>query len=239
MMTSKILIVEDDPEIVDLISLHLAEAMYTVDSAGDGESGLQKALTGEFGLLILDWRLPKLEGLEVCRQIRQQGSDLPIIMLTSRSAEIDRILGLEIGADDYVTKPFSPRELVTRVKAILRRVNRPAGAPGGEPPSLASGVSQAGKLSLNTITRKALWNTTEISLTALEFDLLLYFMKHQEHVLTREQLLNQVWGYTSDGYERVVTSYISRLRQKIEQAGAPELIRTVQGIGYKFALPDE
>ena len=229
-----ILLIEDHRDIAQLVSMHLADQDMTVEHAGDGTLGLSKALDNAHQLIILDLMLPGLDGLELCRQLRTQGCQTPVLMLTARSTELDRVLGLEIGADDYLTKPFSVRELVARVKAILRRVTPAATTTSGPRAML-----QTGDLSVDQETREVQLAGQDVQLTAREFDLLTHFMRHPGRVFSRGQLLDQVWGYSHSGYEHTVNSHINRLRAKIESEPArPQFIRTVRGVGYKFAPAD-
>lgn len=235
----KILIIEDEANIVQLIRLYLEQANFTVLSAGDGISGLELHAREHPNLVILDLMLPGLDGMEVCRRIRAWAST-PILMLTARSGEDDRIAGLELGADDYLVKPFSPREVVSRVKAILRRT-------GGD--SVGSNASHAAnneevrhfdKLTIHIPERSVEVNGQTVTLTAKEFDLLAMLTSSPERVFTREALLNQVWGYTYVGDGRTVDVHIGTLRKKIEGVkGAPHYIKTVWGVGYKFSLKEQ
>ncbi len=230
-MPPKILVIEDNQDLAHLLEINLKDLFYEVDLAFDGNDGLKMAETGTYDLIILDLMLPGMDGLEICRRLRGRPSYVPILMLTSKSSEIDRVLGLEIGADDYVTKPFSIRELMARVKAIFRRVeNLQAGVAEPELNSLS-----IGNLKIDPDKRKLSLRGKEVELTAKEFDLLLHFAKHPGKVYTRAQLLDQVWGYGYDGYEHTVNSHINRLRNKIEDHPAqPRYILTVWGVGYKF-----
>ncbi|UCF30544.1 MAG: response regulator transcription factor [bacterium] len=226
----KVLLVEDDRDISHLVKLHLQDAGYHVSLAEDGNTGLNLAQSGNFGLIILDLMLPDMDGLDLCRALRAASNFTPILMLTAKSSEVDRVLGLEMGADDYLIKPFSVRELVARVKAIFRR----AGMEGamGDRGDLVS----RGDLVIDTARRKVTLKGRSVSLTAKEFDLLLHFAAHPGRVYTRAQLLDQVWGYGYEGYEHTVNSHINRLRGKIEADPAkPGFILTVWGVGYKFA----
>lgn len=234
-MPKKILVLEDDQDIARLVELHLRDLSYEVDLAQDGIAGLKQALSKPYDLIILDLMLPGLDGLELCRRLRTKPNYTPILMLTARSSELDRVLGLEIGADDYLTKPFSIRELLARVKALFRRVEalRSQASPGGQK------TIQAGNLVMDIEKRKVTLHGKSVDLTAKEFDLLLQFAQHPGRVYTRSQLLDQVWGYGHDGYEHTVNSHINRLRAKIEKDPAhPGYILTVWGVGYKFAEPE-
>jgi DNA-binding response OmpR family regulator len=233
-MTRSILVVEDDRDIANLVRLHLQDSGYTVDLAYDGRTGLARADAKPYDLLILDLMLPGLEGLEVCRQLRARPRYMPILMLTAKSSELDRVLGLEMGADDYLTKPFSIRELLARVKAILRRseVLASQAAEG-------SATVEAGDLFIDMDKRMVTVKSKTVELTPREFDLLAYFARHPGRVYSRAQLLNQVWGYGHEGYEHTVNTHINRLRTKIEEDPArPRYILTVWGVGYKFSEAD-
>lgn len=227
-----ILIIEDNRDLARLLQVHLRDLSYAADVAGDGVSGLAMAETDRFDLIILDLMLPGLDGVEICRRLRQRHSYVPILMLTSKSSEIDRVLGLEIGADDYVTKPFSIMELIARVKALLRRVDLLA----REQQTSEEPVINAGELQIDPKKRNVLRRGRPVDLTAKEFDLLLYFAQNQGRVFTRAQLLDAIWGYSHEGYEHTVNSHINRLRAKIEDnPSRPDYILTVWGVGYKFA----
>lgn len=231
-MDKKVLIIEDDPDIGDLLELHLKDLDMNLDRAEDGETGLQKALDNDYELVLLDLMLPKLNGLDVCKRIREQKKSLPILMLTAKTEEFDKVLGLELGADDYLTKPFSIRELIARIKAIIRRVNAVI------EDQINTDIKEMtyGPLNINMEKRRVILDGENIELTAKEFDLLALFANNPGKAYTRENLLNIVWGYQFTGYEHTVNSHINRLRSKIENNPAePKFIRTVWGIGYKFA----
>ncbi len=232
-MAGTILVAEDQADIRDLIVMNLRSAGYAVSAVADGRAALAAQLEQPADLLILDLMMPGLDGLEVCKGLRAGGSATPILMLTAKSTELDRVLGLELGADDYLTKPFSLAELLARVKALLRRAEllraAQAGAQG------AAGVLRNGELEILTAKRLVRRHGQPIDFTALEFDLLLHFAQHPGHVFSRGQLLNAVWGYTHDGYEHTVTTHINRLRGKLEtDPMRPEIILTVRGAGYKM-----
>lgn len=230
-MGYSVLVIEDSHDIAELVALHLRDEGFEVTLTHDGVQGLAAAEQGSFDLLILDLMLPGLDGLSICRQLRQRVHYLPILMLTAKSSEFDRVLGLELGADDYLTKPFSIRELVARVKALLRRqaAQQPA-------PAAAASTILAGDLHIDSERRSVHLKGVPIELTAREFDLLLHFARHPGRVLSRAQLLDQVWGYGHEGYEHTVNSHINRLRAKIERDPThPRLVLTVWGVGYKFA----
>lgn len=233
--TRSILVIEDDPDIRALVELHLADAGHRVAVEPNGRLGLEQALSGEYDLVILDLMLPGIDGLEICRQLRAQKQHFPILMLTARSTEIDRVVGLEMGADDYLTKPFSVRELLARVKALFRRVE----ASGAEA-TTAKDTITAGDLVIDRQRREARLSGEVVNLTAKEFDLLAHFAGHPGQVFTRSQLLDQVWGYVHEGYEHTVNTHINRLRRKIEPDPAkPRYVITVWGVGYRFPGADE
>jgi len=228
-MAGRVLVIEDNQDIAELVRLHLQDLSLRVDTAGDGLRGLAMARAGVYDLLILDLMLPGLDGLEICRQLRSGDHYLPILMLTARSTEMDRVLGLELGADDYLTKPFSIRELVARVKAIFRRV-----AALGETEAAALRIEHGGLL-IDCDSRSVSLDGHPVQLTAREFELLLHFARHPGRVYRREQLLHEVWGASYEGYEHTVISHINRLRAKIERNPAePQFILTVWGVGYRF-----
>ena len=230
---SRILVIEDDQDIASLVAMHLRDHGAEVDIRHDGKEGLNKALSGRYDLVILDLMLPGMDGLEVCRNIRNMESYTPILMLTARSAEMDRVLGLELGADDYLSKPFSVRELVARTKAICRRMDAMEQQKTGERQYM-----QAGDLTVDRQGHSVLLAETPLDLTAREFDLLWHFICHPGQVFSRSQLLDAVWGYSHDGYEHTVNSHINRLRAKLEKdPSQPEYIITVWGVGYKFTTP--
>jgi two-component system response regulator VicR len=225
---ARVLVVDDEPSIVDLLQYNLRRANYEVLVARDGQEALAKARQDEPDLIILDLMLPHLDGLEVCRALRRE-RDVPIIMLTARDSEVDRVVGLELGADDYVVKPFSVRELMARVGSVLRRV-----AP--RQPEAASDLVKVGGLTVDAARHEARWHGVELALTALEFDLLHALARHAGQVLSREQLLAHVWGYDYYGDLRVVDAAVKRLRSKLRQVVQPDdLIVTVRGVGYKLA----
>lgn len=230
-----ILVVEDDADIADLLRLNLSDEGYAVELAADGETGLERITKGQFDAVILDIMLPGMDGLEICRRARAMPKYTPIIIISAKSAETHRVLGLELGADDYVTKPFSVLEVIARVKALFRRVDAM-----GRTARLASGLLELGDISIDPLNREVRLRGDSIDLTAREFDLLFFFARHPGRVFSRLALLNQVWGYSHDGYEHTVNTHINRLRAKIEQDPAhPEHILTVWGVGYKFAMAEE
>lgn len=233
----KILFVEDDPNIIDVLEIHLKDLGYLVDRAEDGEMGLNKAQSNRYALVILDLMLPKLGGLEVCQKIRSGNKTLPILMLTARNEEMDKVLGLEFGADDYITKPFSIREFIARVKAILRRVEVERDKDNSEE---TNGPVNYGPLTIDLIKRKVSLESKNIELTAKEFDLLVLFAKNPGRVYNRQQLLDIVWGYQYSGYDHTVNSHINRLRNKIEKDPTnPRFIKTLWGVGYRFSDIEE
>jgi DNA-binding response OmpR family regulator len=228
----RVLVVEDDRDIAALVRLHLIDLGCEVHLADDGAAGLALAQAETFDLVILDVMLPGLDGLEICKRLRAGPNYLPILMTTSKASELDRVLGLELGADDYLTKPFSVGELVARVKALFRRVDAMAAAATQPPPAAIN----AGDLSIDLDRRVVTLGGHAVELTAKEFDLLAYFALHPGRVFNRAQLLDKVWGYSNIGYEHTVNSHINRLRAKIELDPAkPRYILTVWSVGYKFA----
>lgn len=227
---------EDDRDISHLVKLHLEDEGYSVDVAADGSGGLAMAQEQAYDLVVLDLMLPGMDGLEICRRLRGKTDYVPILMLTAKTSEIDRIVGLELGADDYLTKPFSVRELVARVKAIFRRIS----AVNAQVDVQDSPRVSLGDLVIETDKRKVTLSGKQVTLTAKEYDLLHHFSSHPGRVYTRTQLLDQVWGYAYEGYEHTVNSHINRLRAKIEVDPAnPRYVLTVWGVGYKFAEPQD
>ena len=232
-MTRPALIIEDDPNLAELVQLHLRDVDCEADIADDGVTGLEKFKEGRYELVVLDIMLPRKDGLAVCRDIRRLPGYVPILMLTAKSTELDRVRGLETGADDYLTKPFSVRELVARVKALLRRVDALT------PDATAqedNEVIERGDMRIDVGKRRVTIAEDDVTLTAKEFELLTHFARNPGQVFNRVQLLDQVWGYNHEGYEHTVNSHINRLRAKIERDPAkPDYILTVWGVGYKFA----
>ena len=229
----RILVIEDDPDIARMLALNLHAEGYAVAVEGSGEAGLARLHAERHHLLILDLMLPGIDGLHVCREVRRMALYLPIIIVSAKTTETHRVLGLELGADDYLSKPFSLPELIARVRAVLRRMD------GAEAlAATRAGVIQRGRLKLDPVAREARLDGAEVTLTAREFDLLLFFARHPGRVFTRMELLDQVWGYRHDGYEHTVNSHMSRLRSKIELDPArPVCLLTVWGKGYKFVDP--
>jgi len=234
-VTRRILVIEDDPGIADLLRIHLSDAAYGVEVVTTGEQGLQRSAHESFDLIILDLMFPSgPDGLEVCRQLRARPQYVPILMLTARAAEVDRVVGLEMGADDYLTKPFGVRELVARVKALFRRVDgmEESAAASSDHPIEVQG------LRIDPERREISVKGQLVKLTAKEFDLLMHFARNPGRVFQRSQLLDAVWGYSHSGYEHTVNAHINRLRSKIEQdPSKPIYIQTVWGVGYKFCDP--
>jgi len=223
--------IEDDKDIADLIAIHIADLGFEIDKAFDGKEGLLKALNNVYKMILLDIRLPGLDGVEICKRIRQEKNHTPILMVTSKSEEVDKIIGLEVGADDYITKPFSIRELIARVKAILRRAELTQQV---KPSDVNQEIKCEG-LYINVTLRNVEVRGKRIELSPKEFDLLVLFASNPGRTYTRTQLLDQVWGYQFEGYEHTVNSHINRLRTKIEQnLNEPEFLLTTWGVGYKF-----
>lgn len=229
-MQKKILIVEDDEQIAELIRLHLSDLGHHIVVCHNGDEGWQQYQKTGFDLVVLDIMLPGMDGLEICKRIRSANHRYtPILMLTSKSTELDRVLGLELGADDYLTKPFSLMELIARVKALLRRSD-----------ALSQSTTSSTVLKFNSLTiepgsREVRRDGELLELTAKEFDLLYYFACHPGQVFSRLQLLDKVWGYSHEGYEHTVNSHMNRLRSKVEaDPKNPVYIKTVWGVGYQF-----
>jgi two-component system alkaline phosphatase synthesis response regulator PhoP len=224
----RILVIEDEPQMLLGLRDNLELEGYEVQTASDGDEGLGKASSFNPDLVILDVMLPKKNGFDVCRELRSRSASLPIVMLTARSAETDKVLGLELGADDYVTKPFSITELLARVRAVLRRA-------GSQKPSGSNDIVRIGDIEIDFKLHQARRARQRIEFTAREFDLLRYFVQHTGQVVTREQILNEVWGYEEFPTTRTIDNFVAKLRQKIERAPhEPEHILTIHGSGYKF-----
>jgi two-component system, OmpR family, alkaline phosphatase synthesis response regulator PhoP len=236
-MSKKILVVDDEQSIVTLIKYNLEQSGYSVITASDGEEGKNKAIEETPDLMILDLMLPKMDGIEVCKELRQQKVLLPILMLTAKDDEFDKVLGLELGADDYMTKPFSPREVVARVKAILRRSQ--ATQETNDPPSeTIKEYSEVAELKVYPEQYEAYFQGRLLELTPKEFELLLFLVENKGRVLTRDQLLRAVWKYDFAGDTRIVDVHISHLRDKIEtNTKKPVYIKTIRGLGYKLEGP--
>ena len=231
-MNRSVLVIEDQQDIAKLIRLHLQDLSCDVQLAFDGASGLAEADTKPYDLIILDLMLPGMDGLEVCRRLRGKSNYIPILIVTAKTTELDRVLGLELGADDYLTKPFSILELVARVKALFRRVDALAAN------TVTSTLKpiRIGDIVVDPAKREVTLDDRPVGLTFKEFDLLLHFARNPGRVYSRMQLLDLVWGYGHDGYEHNVNCHINRLRAKIEKNHAkPKFIITVRGVGYKFA----
>ncbi|QDY08426.1 response regulator transcription factor [Micromonospora sp. HM134] len=231
-MAQRVLVVDDDRTVSDVVCRYLEHAGYQVDHVGDGAAALAAVAAAPPQLVVLDVMLPVLDGLEVCRRLRQRPDGVPIVMLTARGDEADRILGLQLGADDYLSKPFSPRELVLRVRSVLRRA-------GGEPVTAAARVLDDGGLTVSTGPRVARLHGRELALTLREFDLLAHLMQHPTRALSRAELLERVWGWRF-GDQSTVTVHVRRLREKIEDDPAnPRRIVTVWGVGYRYEPVDD
>jgi len=233
MSAAHLLVIEDDRDIARVVTLNLEDLGYEVDTTPSGEEGLELALSGRYDLIVLDLMLPDLDGLEVCRALRAKAPAVLMLMLTARSSELDRVVGLELGADDYLAKPFGVRELQARVKALLRRRRALAQEDPMEAPL------RFGALVIDARAREVVLDDEALHLTAREFDLLLQFARNPGRVYSRAQLLDLVWGQGFDGFEHTVNSHINRLRAKIERdPGNPRYIQTVWGVGYKFTGPE-
>lgn len=231
-MADKVIVVDDEVSIATLLKFNLEQAGFTVETAHDGKAGLELAEKQDAVLIILDLMLPEMDGLEVCKRLRQQKVNTPILMLTAKDDEFDKVLGLELGADDYLTKPFSPREVVARVKAILRR------ATPQEPTVVEEDVIQIGDVKIVVSNYEVFKQNERLELTPKEFELLAYLAKHKGRVLTRDQLLSAIWNYDFVGDTRIVDVHISHLREKIEPVTKkPTYIKTIRGLGYKMEEP--
>lgn len=232
----RVLVVDDEQSIRTLVEYNFERAGFDVEGVDDGKAAydLLRYASERFDLVILDLMLPGLDGMEVCRKLRQENIAIPIILLTARDEEVDLVLGLELGADDYVTKPFSPRELVARARAVLRRIEVAEAEPVQSETS--EKVIRFGYIALDVLRHEVRIDGKRMDFTPKEFDLLQYFMENPEHVLSRDQLLDRVWGYSSATDTRIVDVHVSHLREKIEKDSKnPLYIRTVRGIGYKFS----
>ena len=237
----RILVIEDERDIAELIRLHLVDLDFFVTIANDGHTGLRRASAGTWDLVILDLRLPGIDGLEVCRRLRQTSSSVPVLMLTSKSSELDRVVGLEIGADDYVTKPFSLRELMARIRAQLRRLET-APAPGTEP-MVATDPGPA-PIYLDAVTvdlagHRLVRDGVDLPVKPKAFELLAFLVRHPGQVFSRDQLLEKVWGYDYPGETRTVDVHVHWLRSAIEaDPSQPRYLQTVRGVGYVLRLPE-
>lgn len=226
----KILIVDDEPSIITLLKYNLEAAGYQVFTATDGRQALHTVQQTPVDFIILDITLPYIDGIEVCRKIRQLNLDTPILMLTARDTEYDKIIGLELGADDYMTKPFSPREVLARIKAILRRTEKAI--------TQSNDILTLNNLTIDTQRYEVTLSGQLIDLTPKEFELLVFLAKNRGRILSREQLLSQVWDFDFTGETRIVDVHIGHLREKIEtDTKKPQYIKTVRGFGYKFEVP--
>jgi len=232
---NSILLVEDNQDLLNLVNINLTDQGYQVHTAADGQTALDLYKSESPSLIILDIMLPKVDGLEVCKQIRKEDRLVPILMLTAKAEEVDKVLGLELGADDYMTKPFSIRELLARVKAMFRRLDANKLVNENLPE-----VLRHKDLELYPNLRKVVLDGETLELTSKEYDLLMLFFSNPGKAYSREELLNEVWGYTYDGYSHTVNSHINRLRSKIENdPSEPEYVKTVWGVGYRFAEKEE
>lgn len=235
-MSKKVLVVDDEESIVTLLEYNLSQAGYEVITAYDGETGLQNAKNENPDFIVLDLMLPKMDGMEVCKELRNDQITTPILMLTAKDDEIDKVLGLELGADDYMTKPFSPREVVARVKAILRRTQNFVNPNGQEEDHIKK--IKIGELVILPEQYEVYLHDELLEFTPKEFELLLYLTQNKGRVLTRDQLLNAVWNYDFAGDTRIVDVHISHLREKIEaNSKKPQYIKTIRGLGYKLEEP--
>ncbi|WP_073062933.1 response regulator transcription factor [Fodinibius roseus] len=233
--TANILIIEDDTEIARLVQINLKDEGYSVEFVQNGHKGYRMITSGDYDLIILDLMLPGMSGIDICKKFRADDTSTPLLMLTAKSEEFDKVLGLELGADDYITKPFSIRELLARVKALLRRAQQP---------SMSASTSRDplsfGNLLIEPVKHQVRLGDRILEVTAKEFELLLLFARHPGRTFSRQELLDNVWGYQFDGYEHTVNTHINRLRSKIEEDPSdPTYIKTVWGVGYRFTELDE
>lgn len=227
-MKQSILIVEDEPSIMTLLDYNIKKEGFLTDVAYDGEEAIEKVASNSYDLIVLDIMLPKMNGLEVCKTLRNQNNDVPILILTAKDSEENRIRGLELGADDYLTKPFSPKELIARMRAILRRVSR-------QQSKVENKLIIIGDIEINESQFTVKLKDKQLTLTRKEYELLVYLAKHEGQVLSRKELLREVWNYDFVGDTRIVDVHISRLREKIEEdTSQPIYIHTVRGFGYKM-----
>ncbi len=232
----RILLVEDDPDIADLLALHLGDEGYEAEVVDNGDDGLDRALSGDHDLIVLDIMLPGTDGFDICRRVRQEKRATPILMVTAKSEEVDKVLGLELGADDYITKPFSVREVLARVKAMFRRVAVDQEAQRETDEERI----EIGDLVVEPPKRRATVRGEAVDLTSKEYELLLLFARHPGRAYSRDELLDEVWGYQYSGYSHTVNTHINRLRNKIEpDPSEPRYVKTVWGVGYRFAEPKE
>ena len=228
-MKPTILIVEDEPSIVMLLQYNIEKAGFLTEVANDGEEAVKKVSQVEYDLIVLDLMLPKMNGIEVCKKIRKSKNQVPILMLTAKDQEENKVLGLQIGADDYLTKPFSPRDLIARIQAILRRTNLS---------DTSDNLLELGDIKINLDEHSVSFQGEKLELTRKQFELLIYLIKHENKILSREQLLNAVWDFDFVGDTRMVDVHISHLREKIEKDSKnPEYIKTIHGFGYKMEDP--
>ena len=235
-MKNKVLVVDDEQSIVTLLQYNLEQAGFEVITAMDGAEGKRLAETESLDIIVLDLMLPIIDGMDVCKKLRQQNIMTPILMLTAKDDELDKIIGLELGADDYMVKPFSPREVIARVKAILRRTQIQTGTASDS--EQADEQIQIGKVTIYPEKYEAFFQETQLELTLKEFELLLFLGQNKGRVLTRDQLLSAVWNYDFAGDTRIVDVHISHLREKIEEdTKKPAYIKTIRGLGYKLEEP--
>nr|WP_319214813.1 response regulator transcription factor [uncultured Trichococcus sp.] len=238
----KVLLVDDEPSIVTLLAFNLEKDGYEVTTATDGAEGYRLAISNPFDFIILDLMLPSMDGMDICKRLRQEKFDTPIMILTAKDDELEKIIGLELGADDYMTKPFSPREVLARMKAILRRTNKAVPAEPVVPAQQEAMEDETEKIEVGEITIFPQLYEVHVAgelieVTPKEFELLLYMAKRANRILSREQLLNAIWNFDYAGETRIVDVHISHLREKIEKdTKNPQYIRTVRGFGYKFEV---
>ena len=233
---NSILMIDDDEKLLTTMGIHLSRMGLELETSTDGAKGLEMAINGDYSLVIIDGNLPSLDGFEVCQRLREKNQSIPIVMLTSRAEEVDTVVGLESGADDYITKPFQLAELEARIRALLRRVNLADGKSNASQDDLV----RHGQMSIDQKKREISIGGRKVEVTPLEFDLLLFFALNPGQVFSRLQLLNNVWGTSYEGYEHSVNLAVSRLRSKIAiYSEGAEYILTARGVGYRFATEDE
>ncbi len=236
----KVLVVDDEPAIVTLLEYNLKQANFEVDSATNGAEALSKIENGQYSIVLLDLMLPEMSGEDVLKRIRMDRNQTPVIVLTAKDTEFDKVFGLEIGADDYIAKPFSPREVIARINAVLRRYNQSSSTGQASNDKVQKEISQFGPFKINKKKFQVTIKNKRLDLTPKEFELLEYLLNHEGQVLSRDQLLQGVWGFDYSGQSRMVDIQVAHLREKIEpDAKSPIYLRTVRGFGYEFETGDE
>ncbi|MEE8823589.1 alkaline phosphatase synthesis transcriptional regulatory protein PhoP [Lentilactobacillus sunkii] len=236
----KVLVVDDEPAIVTLLEYNLKQANFEVQSATNGVDALSMAENGQFDIVLLDLMLPQMSGEQVLKQLRMDRNDTPVILLTAKDTEFDKVFGLEMGADDYIPKPFSPREVIARINAVLRRYEKSATKEGDTNPKPSGNVETTGPFTIDHKKYRVTVNSKNLKLTPKEFELMQYLVSHENQVLSRDQLLQGVWGFDYSGQSRMVDIQIAHLREKIEpDPKQPKYLKTVRGFGYEFSTGDD